>query len=840
MSSEKLGHNNNVLKGDLGGGFNILTGSTGEQTDLGIARRFGGASAAYSLRDIGAMNGRVVKVRRDVDGQGSDPEEDFSANQVQSGALEDWVNGKLETTLPADVATAAAAYSLRKVKADYSGDAVRIRRSSDDIEVDVAFDSDGKVSASSAITNVAEEGGESGSTTATDLNEFLNANEQTVGSSQNGTGSIAYNTFTGDSNTGFTVTNSDAGTFKQAVFGYESGEGDVIVANFDLNITSGTPTIQVRTGAAIGTLTAKSDDATVSSSTNHTITLTCTGDGLYIKFLESDACTFSVSNFTIVSHTHQATVHTWYDQAGSNDAVQATAANQPKIAENGALLADGLKFNGSSDNFTITNGVSGRSIFAVTNQNIDTTGGGLTGYGQDGISSLLGTAGTNSYIFISNNNSAFNSYAISIDGASTGDTGQYASNGKALSSTGGNLGTYGDIPSDTNSLLSIIYSSGDPAFDWTRLGTGINGNIFMQGSMSEVILYTTDQSDNRFKIESNINNYYGLYNDENEMAEPWNSPNASVTNESKDGFTVTNPASGDYAFFELAVPAPLGTPSVFRVSFNADDPDDALNNISVRRTENGVSGSTKTITNGFNSLNVNNNAGGTAIGLQITFNAGTKTATLSDFKVSRIPRNGFVETWYDQSGNGIDATQASAGQQPAIVQNGGICKSNGSPSLRFDGSNDELDFTDLTLTDATVFNVINFDTSKSSGIVLGGSSAAGSGGAMIPFMLNSSSTSVYVNASAGSQFVNGTSTTFGTRLEARTALRTGSQLLYTIVDLDVAEADTLDGIGRTPSDQTSHRPLAHYNEVIIYNSDLSSDRGTIESDIANHYNITLS
>ena len=31
-----------------------------------------------------------------------------------------------------------------------------------------------KVSASSAITNIAEQGGESGSTTATDLNGFLN------------------------------------------------------------------------------------------------------------------------------------------------------------------------------------------------------------------------------------------------------------------------------------------------------------------------------------------------------------------------------------------------------------------------------------------------------------------------------------------------------------------------------------------------------------------------------------------------------------------------------------------------------------------------------------------
>jgi len=90
MPSEKLASGENLLKGELAAAWNILEGSSGDYTDLGIARRFGGSAAAYSLRDIGAMNGRVVKARRDV-GETSDPEEDFSANQVQSGALEDWV-----------------------------------------------------------------------------------------------------------------------------------------------------------------------------------------------------------------------------------------------------------------------------------------------------------------------------------------------------------------------------------------------------------------------------------------------------------------------------------------------------------------------------------------------------------------------------------------------------------------------------------------------------------------------------------------------------------------------------------------------------------------------------
>jgi hypothetical protein len=823
MSSELLGAAQNVLKGNLGGAWDINKGYADAYTDLGIARRFGGSSAAYSLRDIGAMNGPVVNVRREPHdtSAGIDDEINFSANQISSGALEDWVNGKLETTLPADssqgltvvvqhslinsgtettikfyadsltsgsprffsndktykfykglsdnryilqltdstnlikasasdadklpqdVTTyesitgtltsitvtssspAAAAYSLRKVDSSYSGNAVRIRRSSDDVEVDVAFDSDDKVSSSSAITNTTEQGGESGETNATTLGDFI----------------------------------------------------------------SGT----------------------------------------------------------------DAFVHTWYDQAGSNDAVQETASNQPKIAESGALLADGIKFNGNSDNFTITNGVSGRSIFAVTNQNIDTTGGGLTGYGQDGISSLLGTAGTNSYIFISNNNSAFNSYAISIDGAGTSDTGKYALNGKTLSSAGGNLGTYGDIPSDTNSLLSIIYNSGDPAFAWTRLGSGITSNIFMQGSMSEVILYTSDQSDNRFKIESNINNYYGLYNDANEFSGNPTSAQSSVTlsNISKTGFTATIDATSETKQVAFPFVNDLVSGNDYFVSFNYTT-SDSSKTVSVKpfQSAGGSNASNDTIsatTNGFyggtgdashNGFDVNATA--TVLVFQTT---GTSfNFTVSDLRVSRIARNGFVQTWYDQSGNGNNAVQATAGNQPAIVTNGGLIPD----GIQFDGSADALNFTDLTLTDASIFTVLDIDGTENLQLILGGSSDTTTA-TMIPMMQTSSSTTqVYKNSTVGgaeqgsSQFRNGSQITLNNRGDAYTQLAAQDKMLFTMIDVDVAEAKVLDGISQTPSDATTWALKGTMEELIIYNSDLSSDRGTIESEIANHYNITLS
>lgn len=52
--------------------------------------------------------------------------------------------------------------------------------------------------------------------------------------------------------------------------------------------------------------------------------------------------------------------------------------------------------------------------------------------------------------------------------------------------------------------------------------------------------------------------------------------------------------------------------------------------------------------------------------------------------------NGYVTTWYDQSGNGNDATQTTAANQPQIVSSGSVILENGKPSLEFDGANSFL------------------------------------------------------------------------------------------------------------------------------------------------------
>ena len=64
------------------------------------------------------------------------------------------------------------------------------------------------------------------------------------------------------------------------------------------------------------------------------------------------------------------------------------------------------------------------------------------------------------------------------------------------------------------------------------------------------------------------------------------------------------------------------------------------------------------------------------------------TATLSTFCSGT---NGYVTTWYDQSGNGNDAEQTTAASQPKIYDSSsGVILENGKPTAKFDGTDDFL------------------------------------------------------------------------------------------------------------------------------------------------------
>ncbi len=109
---------------------------------------------------------------------------------------------------------------------------------------------------------------------------------------------------------------------------------------------------------------------------------------------------------------------------------------------------------------------------------------------------------------------------------------------------------------------------------------------------------------------------------------------------------------------------------------------------SVRKLRSAYSGSALRVRR--SSDNIEQDIGFTGVNLD--------TASLLSFVGTGGTDNGFVTTWYDQTGNGLDIAQGVAVNQPKIVNAGALVTLTGTGSTRttlsFDGSNDTL-FTTL-------------------------------------------------------------------------------------------------------------------------------------------------
>ena len=125
------------------------------------------------------------------------------------------------------------------------------------------------------------------------------------------------------------------------------------------------------------------------------------------------------------------------------------------------------------------------------------------------------------------------------------------------------------------------------------------------------------------------------------------------------------------------------------------------------------------------------------------------TATLLAFAGSQTVT---VDTWYDQSSGGNDASQSGTSSQPTIVDAGTLVTVNGKPALDFDGSDDKF-----SLNHSDLYGQARFDTSPSdddnSHIMF--SQSTGGSGLELGEHQNSTSTSLLTDyGSGGNLYVN--------------------------------------------------------------------------------------
>jgi len=428
------------------------------------------------------------------------------------------------TTYP----TAEAAYSLRKVRSTYTGDVVKVRRESDNAE---------KGFTASEISSGA-------------LVDFVNAD---------GTQFMNFDGTDDDITTPALLPATDDFTLTIVAF-IESNPSSAMGIFGSAASGSGRHNMQINTDGTVkffceflgGTITTtsaiiqKSINTIVLTRTGQTFEITVNGGGAASQTGSSVVLTTGnnnigdpyvggnfqgvITSLSVASTTWDGTianvpagstvngspstnalndgfVTTWYDQSGnSNNATQTTAANQPLIVESGSLHTDGIKFDGSSD-FLITSSsiLSGEDFFVSSVQSLTST----SGVGNDAIWGQY-TAGTSGRTLISADLSA-NDYEFFSQGANgiVLNSSTVSTDKKLLtvSSDGTTANLFRDgALADTDTSVGV--SIQDIGF---AIGAVSDGNLPYNGSIEEIIIYNSDQSSNRFKIESNINNHYTIY-----------------------------------------------------------------------------------------------------------------------------------------------------------------------------------------------------------------------------------------------------------------------------------------------------------------------------------------
>jgi len=185
---------------------------------------------------------------------------------------------------------------------------------------------------------------------------------------------------------------------------------------------------------------------------------------------------------------------------------------------------------------------------------------------------------------------------------------------------------------------------------------------------------------------------------------------------------------------------------------------------------------------------------------------------LKNIVVTQTTADGAVTTWYDQTGNGNDATNATESEQPLVVSGGTLVTENSKAAIDFDGVNDAFAISVGITSGFAVFGV--YKNTKDGSYLLGSPNA----------QFGRRGTSEYRFHVAGSFSTNG-------------GAHSNNQVLFTGIEdsanatiyangiqqaqaASVFSSDTLTLISRV-------NVLGNIQEIIIFNSDQSANRGTV-------------
>ncbi len=206
------------------------------------------------------------------------------------------------------------------------------------------------------------------------------------------------------------------------------------------------------------------------------------------------------------------------------------------------------------------------------------------------------------------------------------------------------------------------------------------------------------------------------------------------------------------------------------------------------------------------------------------------TVSLLAFVGTAVTDNGYVKTWYDQSGNSNDATQSlSTNDQPQIVSSGAVIVENGKAAVEFDGSNDTL-LTNQNIRTASAF-VVGKSAISSRSTIFGATSIGNqylrTDGTDIKFQNGSNSLTLTGQTSLSYNLI------YLDNVSSSASLANNGGSPVTATNLDTNDIENF-GIGKKTSQDFFNGTI---QEIICYQVSKSSVRTDIESNINTFYSI---
>lgn len=190
----------------------------------------------------------------------------------------------------------------------------------------------------------------------------------------------------------------------------------------------------------------------------------------------------------------------WYDQSGNSvDASQTTAANQPQIVSSGSVITEGgkpaISFDGSNDYLVLSSTLSlstVHSIFAVAQTN-------------DPTAVLIGSTGPTANL--NTNNSSTYTYNAEGTFKALGSSSPLGHQALSVIRNEGTVTIY-----KNGSSFGSDTTFGTKAFTVKEIGRRADlTSIPWDGTMQELIFYTSDKTSIQSEIDTDINNFYSIY-----------------------------------------------------------------------------------------------------------------------------------------------------------------------------------------------------------------------------------------------------------------------------------------------------------------------------------------